>query len=513
MTLNPKPSVQISASDARKVSIQQLLILLLGITLLFSLGNQALPLIDRDEPRFAEASREMMQAGNWVVPSFNNAPRYDKPPLIYWMQIACYKTLGINEFSARFPAAICTALTAVALVLWGARVADPPTGWRAAIIYCLCLQVFMHGRAAVADPPLVLFCTLAAWAGWEWLRNPQGLIPAACFWLSLAFGFLAKGPVAWIPIGMVILQSLRQRKEGLPSPKPALWIWGCVVMLVLICLWGIPALIQTNGEFAAKGLGKHVVGRSLIAMEGHGAKSILGYIATLPLYFLTVFASFFPWSIWLPSGFRFHRNTPSPEARYLISGVLLTFAIFTFSRTKLPHYTLPCFPLLALLIALWWKHHKSSKLFRKTALLTAAAFTTIPIFVFPYVGPLSASEKIAAAVFPELEPGTSIALCDYQEPSLIWNLRKKTGAFAEMISLGSSSEWLSRPGKRILILTADSASKVQGAWTRKDARGLNFAKGKPVSLVALSPSSQTPPGRAPANLPANNPESRSAGPQ
>ena len=74
--------------------------------LLFHLaGTWVLPLVDRDEPRFAEASREMIERGDYVVPYFNNRYRFDKPPLTYWCQVASFRVFGENPFAARFPSA------------------------------------------------------------------------------------------------------------------------------------------------------------------------------------------------------------------------------------------------------------------------------------------------------------------------------------------------------------------------------------------------------------------------
>src|SRR3984893_13833907 len=84
-------------------------------------GTWSLPLIDRDEPRFAEASREMIERGDYVVPYFNNHFRFDKPPLAYWMQVASYKVFGENDFAARFPSAIAAALVALSIFAWGSR--------------------------------------------------------------------------------------------------------------------------------------------------------------------------------------------------------------------------------------------------------------------------------------------------------------------------------------------------------------------------------------------------------
>ena len=479
----------------QRPKLGHLLLLFLGCTLLFCLGNHKLPLIDRDEPRFAEASREMLQTGDWIVPHFNAAPRYDKPPLIYWMQLGCYRALGsaggAGAFAARLPAALCTALSAVLLACWGARIGGNVVGLRAAMIYGLCVQVFVHGRAAVADPPMVLFTMTAAWAGWEWLQAPRRIVLALLFWISLALGFLAKGPIAWVPLGMVGWSFWRARKTSsgasTKAPSALSWLLGGLLMLAIVALWGVPALMRTRGEFAAVGLGEHVVGRSLVSMEGHGAKNLLGYLATLPLYFVTVFPGFAPWSFWLPAALRFHWNNRTPTVVYLGSGVIITFAIFTLSRTKLPHYTLPCFPFLALLLACWWEEHRSAKLWRSVAIVTALVFTVAPLALFGPIQELSASEAMTKAVAPQLKPDTAVALVDYREPSLVWGIRGFVTGYAEMIGEERVSDWLAQPGARVCILTEEALSKISGNWEQTRAAGWNFAKGKKITLIALRP--------------------------
>ena len=454
------------------------------VTLLLCLGNQTLPLIDRDEPRFAEASREMLQNGDWIVPRFNNAPRYDKPPLIYWMHVGCYRLLGDNAFAARLPAALCTAATAVLLALWGSRFGGVSIGFQAALIYTLCVQSFVHGRAAVADPPLILFSVLAAWIGWEWLRQPAKRSLAVAFWVSLALGFLAKGPIAWIPLGMVGWAFWKNRREQ-ATPSPVSWIFGALLMLALVALWGLPALMHTKGEFASVGLGEHVINRSLVSMEGHGAKNFFGYLATLPFYLLTVFPSFAPWSFWLPAALRTLWKKPTPDTSYLFSGVLLTFTIFTLSRTKLPHYTLPAFPYLALLLAVWWKEARPALLWRKTAVSTIAVFTLVPLFVFPLVRSLSATESLIPLLQKELREESAVALVDFREPSMIWALRAKVAGYPELIEEAQVQEWLSKPGPRLCILSAEAATRAGMGQVVAEAAGWNFAKGKRLSLVAI----------------------------
>src|SRR5437667_9889423 len=164
-------------------------------------GTWSLPLIDRDEPRFAEASREMIERGDYIVPRFNNQLRLDKPPLAYWAQTASYRVFGQNDFAARFPSAFAAALTALSIFAWSSRLRSPQrppvsqaqigearVGFWAAIIFTLSLQTFLHAKAAVADMWLVLFVTLAHWAGYELLRDRLSPSPDQTSNIKLATG-------------------------------------------------------------------------------------------------------------------------------------------------------------------------------------------------------------------------------------------------------------------------------------------------------------------------------------
>jgi hypothetical protein len=116
----------------------------------------------------------MRERGDYVIPYFNDKYRFDKPPFIYWTQMASYSLFGENDFAARFPSTIAAALTAVLLFAWGRRLGSERIGWWAAIIFTLCLQVFIHAKAAVADMWLVFFVTAASWAGFELLADSLG---------------------------------------------------------------------------------------------------------------------------------------------------------------------------------------------------------------------------------------------------------------------------------------------------------------------------------------------------
>src|SRR5215469_16515618 len=125
-------------------------ILVLGLVLLM-VGNWILPITDRDEARFAEASREMLQRGDYIVPWFNGQWRFDKPILIYWCQSAAYRVLGANNFAARLPSVLFTTVTALVLVRWGRKTANDMTGFIAGAMFIMGFHVAMIGRIATAD--------------------------------------------------------------------------------------------------------------------------------------------------------------------------------------------------------------------------------------------------------------------------------------------------------------------------------------------------------------------------
>jgi 4-amino-4-deoxy-L-arabinose transferase-like glycosyltransferase len=493
--------------------------LFFGCVLFHLAGTWSLPLIDRDEPRFAEASREMIQRADYVVPYFNNQLRLDKPPLAYWAQIASYRIFGESDFSARFPSAIAAALIAVVILAWGRRIGATRLGWWAAIIFTLSLQTFVHAKAAVADMWLVLFMTLAHWAGYELIcgkqtsnsdksragaQRPASNIQRRWWWifyLSLAFGFLAKGPIAWIPLLTVGATIILARDWRLARRLKLLG--GILLMLAVVALWGIPALIRTHGEFFAIGIGRHVIGRSLATMEGHGASSFGMYLLLLPFYFVTIFISFFPWSIKLPWLVRKLCRKKATIAdpgysrseidNYLLTGIAIIFVIFTLVATKLPHYTLPAFPLLAVLLARHWQGvaaiRNGGSLFRTIAISAACVWAAIALVVPPLVAQFFPAYQLFQESRANLQPTTQFASVEFEEPSLIWYFRGRLQGFLTRLNKKNAVDFMSTPGPRFVIVPTSLVQTLfpnhPQAWRSFSTRGFNIAKGKRVDLTLV----------------------------
>jgi 4-amino-4-deoxy-L-arabinose transferase-like glycosyltransferase len=478
------------------------------------------------------------------VPYFNNQLRLDKPPLTYWAQVASYRVFRENDFAARFPSAIAAALIALVILVWGRRIGGEKLGWWAAIIFTLSLQTFVHAKAAVADMWLVLFVTLAHWSGFEVIQRPRSnaqrstlkseqinqtsnspqdesvrladIKHQTCLWwwifyLSLALGFLAKGPIAWTPLLTVAAVIVYTRDWQLV--RRFRFAGGILLTLVSVALWGIPALIQTHGEFFTVGIGRHVISRSFTTLEGHGASSLGMYVLLLPFYFVTVSISFFPWSIklpWLVQKLWRERETEVIRLRqsyggqtdpgysrnlidsYLAMGIGVIFIIFTFVSTKLPHYTLPAFPLLALLLARHWQPavaetRRSS--FARIAITAACVWIAVALVVPPIVSRFFPAYQLFQVSRAALRPDMQFAAVDFQEPSLVWYFRSRVKGFLTPLNRRRAAEFMNTPGPRFMILPTPIAGTLFANAPRNcelfTVSGFNIAKGKRVDLTLV----------------------------
>ena len=457
--------------------------ILAALVLFHGLGTGTLPLIDRDEPRFAEASREMIERGDWIVPYFNDAPRLHKPPLFYWVQIFSYKFFGEDERSARLPSVLAASLLGLVIYLFGSQLYDKRTGFWAAAVFSLSLHTMLLAKAATADMVMVLFVTLAAWAGWV-LYGTENSRHRALSWTlfygSLALGFLAKGPVA----GLALVMKVPQKRRGL--------VISLLFAATLVSLWGIPALVRTGGEFFRIGIGEHVIGRSVEAMDGHGASSIFSYVLTLPFYLVTVFISFAPWSWFLPAAVVYYARSEhrTVKEKYLLSGVVIVFVVFSLMRTKLPHYTFPAFPLLSLLFAHFWSEQKIDfRMIRAMAVVTVAVFAMAAMFLYPRLAPYFPAGELFNQSRHLLTPQMEFASVDFEEPSLVWSFRKIVNGFHRALEKSQVAGYMMREGPRFCILpAADFAAiehRLDPRWEKFRHRGFNIANGNWVELVLV----------------------------
>ncbi|SKB06464.1 4-amino-4-deoxy-L-arabinose transferase [Prosthecobacter debontii] len=326
------------------------LILLVVTLALYLPGTGTIPLTDRDEPRFARATVEMMERGTWLVPYFNGEYRFDKPPLTYWWMRLHHELGGINEGMARLHSVVAVWLTAWIIASLGTRLHDRRAGLLSGIVWLTTLQVLVHGRLCVADMPLLLCLTLMGRALVEllWL-SPEPKRPwGRWFWvlyIALGMGFLAKGPLAWLVPAVALGLARWWGREKLPW-RHLQCLSGLALALLIVAAWGIPALIETHGLFWKVGMGEHVVKRGTEVLNGRR-------FIPLIYYPLTSLISLFPWVGLAWPVWRFTRSRWRPVTAFLLGWLAAPYVIFSFYATQLPHYVMPAFPAAALLVGAW----------------------------------------------------------------------------------------------------------------------------------------------------------------
>jgi len=210
------------------------------------------------------------------------------------------------------------------------------------------------------------------------------------------------------------------------------------------------------------------------------------YLARLRFYFLTVYASFFPWSIKLPALWKSLRAHRDGTDQFLLAGALVVFGIFTLVQTKLPHYTLPAFPLLALLVA---RRFESFRLSRALPIAMTGVYLAIAFFLSPFLARFFPSYNLARDSRPNLKLEMEFGAIDFTEPSLVWYFRDKIRGFMTLLKRKEVAEFMSRSGSRFIVLPTASVAEVfpniDPSWRSYRARGFNISKGRRVDLTML----------------------------
>ena len=188
------------------------------------------------------------------------------------------------------------------------------------------------------------------------------------------------------------------------------------------------------------------------------------YVLLLPFYFVTVFISFFPWSIKLPwlmqrlwrsrkAGVDTTSYSRHPTDAYLMTGIAVIFVIFTLVSTKLPHYTLPAFPLLALLLARHWHQESPVEtrrfLFRTIAVATACVWIAVALVVPQIVARFFPAYQLFQVSRASLQPNMQFAAVEFQEPSLVWYFRSRVQGFLTPLKKRRAAEFMLSEAKHL----------------------------------------------------------------
>ena len=354
---------------------------------LFFAGLQVIGLVGADEPRYAQIAREMLQRGDWVTPVLNGQPWLEKPPLYYWATMLAYKaTGGVSDWAARLPSAILCSLMIFFIYVW-ARHFRRGMQLDAALITAASAIVIGFGRSASTDLPLTAMFTAAmlCWYGWYSNQNRGWLL---AFYLFTGLGTLAKGPVAVLLAGLIIVIFAALRQDWRLVLR-TLWPAGILLYLAVTLPWFV-AVQRASPEFFRTFFLQHNVERFSTNLYHHPQP----FWFFLPVTLLALV----PWTVFVivalvdaVRDWRFSiQQPPGVEdlRTYLTVWFLLPIAFFSLSQSKLPGYILPAIPSATILLAnfVWRREQEAEKpsawLGMLHALLSAAMLVAALIVPF-----------------------------------------------------------------------------------------------------------------------------------
>ena len=335
---------------------QWLLVLVIAFAALMP-GLFQIPAMDRDEARYAQASRQMLETGDLVDIRFQDVPRHVKPIGTYWLQAASAEILGggpqAGIWAYRMPS-LLGAIAIVAMTAWlAARLGGAAAGVAAGIVMALALITGVEARTAKTDALLVAAILAAQIALHRIATHPDrpdgffggGLRSPAAFWLFHGIGLLIKGPIITLVAGTTIAAwCLWNRDRELL--KRMYWLPGIALSLAVVAPWVIAITMKVGPGFLQESIGHALLGKVARGDDSHGAPP--GYHT---LFFLLVF---WPGTALAAGGAMLAwTRRMSPDLRFLICWIVPTVVVFEAVATKLPHYTFPTYPAMAVLAGLF----------------------------------------------------------------------------------------------------------------------------------------------------------------
>jgi len=325
-------------------------------------GMTAIPVLDRDEARFAQATRQMLETGDFIDIRFRNEERNRKPAGIYWLQAAAVRALSTPESTAIWPYRLPSLIGASLAVLLTFRLARrlllddeaapgdsaARTALTAAVFLATALGVVVEAHIAKTDAALLAVIVAGqgalglAYTGFR-AGKPIGFGIAALFWVAEIVAILLKGPIG---IGLAALTAATLSV----ADRDARWlrglrpIAGLIVTTLAIAPWLFAIERATEGRFLAASLGQDFLSKVFGAQESHGAP---------PFYYLVLsLVTFWPASLLLaPTLIHAWQRYEQPLIRFLLAWIVPAWVCIELVPTKLPHYVLPLYPALALLAA------------------------------------------------------------------------------------------------------------------------------------------------------------------
>src|SRR6516162_1960765 len=336
---------------AESTGIRPSILLCLLCFTLYAPGLAAIPPLDRDEARFAQATRQMLETGDFVRVRFQDESRNKKPAGIYWLQAVAVSAFSSPESTAIWPYRLPSALGAATAVLltfsFGTRLlGSPQAGLVAPVLTATALGVVVEAHLAKTDAALLAAVVAGQGALGRVYVGTRGGWRISCsvplvFWCAEGVAILLKGPPGpLLALLTVTCLSVADRDvRWLRGLRP---LAGIFVIALIVTPWLVAVENATAGRFIFDAVSNDLLPKLVGAQESHGAPP--GYHLALAI------ACFWPGSLFaIPAILWGWRQRRAPAQRFLLAWLVPAWIFFELVPTKLPHYVLPLYPALALL--------------------------------------------------------------------------------------------------------------------------------------------------------------------
>ena len=326
---------------------------------LFFYGMGQFGLIGADEPRYAQVAREMLDRHDLITPTLGGHAWLEKPPLYYWQAMLAYSVLGVTDVAARIPAAVDATLLVIAVYLFFRRFRRG-VEVDAALITASCAGVIGYAHAASMDMALAAAFSVGMLAWWAW-RESGKQIYLALFYICMALGMLAKGPVApFLAAGVIVVFALANREFRVVVRT--LWLPGIVLFCAIALPWYF-AVQMRNPQFFREFILQHNLARFSSDLYHH-RQPFWFYLpvtalALIPWTVFVIVASVESVRVWWAER-KSVSGEPDLELQFRVFAccwLVVPMFFFSLSQSKLPGYIFPAVPAGAVLLADYLRRH------------------------------------------------------------------------------------------------------------------------------------------------------------
>jgi 4-amino-4-deoxy-L-arabinose transferase-like glycosyltransferase len=370
------------------------------------------PLLGPDEPRYAQVAREMFERGDWITPTLGGFHWFEKPALLYWLEITAYNLFGVSEFAARLGSALFGLATIASLWILGKNIRRDATNneqrttstlanWLALIAAStIGIIAFAHGASFDIILTFPITAALVSFFIYDSQKRSAWLFS---FYFFIGISLLAKGLVGIVlPFAIVGFYHVLIWR----FPTRALivsFFWGSLITIAVASTWYLPMYLRHGWEFIDQFFVQHHFQRYTSNKYLH-PQPFYFFFWVLPL--MTVpWLPFFIASIWnlgrqmLTSSSVAGTKTETDHRSlilFAIAWMSVPLVFFSFSGSKLPGYILPAVPAAIILTAEYVDRFVRKSSSRAYAIqgVAAATFVLVLIAIFAFVPGFAKSDSV-----------------------------------------------------------------------------------------------------------------------